>query len=171
MSTTHYTQARAGDGKTGPTAVQWTPWLSDKPQSDEMVRGMAARKYLREAGFEDGGITHPHTFTVWHYKSTDPLHPNGRPMRCHTVTMIATPDRTNYEEEPNEEEEAFRRLAVWDRVNAEMKRLGTREPGSMGDRLFSCRLAYIAAQSGHGNETPAEVITRAEKLLNEAATV
>jgi hypothetical protein len=93
MNATHYTQARAGDGKSGPAVDQWKPWVSEKPQTQDMILQLAARKYLREAGFEGGNFDAPHVFTVWHYKSTDPLHPNGRPMRCHTVTMIATPDR------------------------------------------------------------------------------
>lgn len=94
MSTqpTDYTQARAGDGKNGPAVDAWTPWRSDKPQSREMVRNMAARRYLRDAGFESGNFERPHTFTVWHWREGDPCHPNGRPLCVHAMTMIATPN-------------------------------------------------------------------------------
>ena len=87
-----YTQTRAGDGKQGPHVDQWKPWISSEPQPREMVREMAARKYLREAGFSKGKFERPHTFTVWHYREGDPCHPNGRPMTVHAVTMIAHPD-------------------------------------------------------------------------------
>ncbi len=94
MSTqpTDYTQARAGDGKNGPAVDAWTTWRSNEPQTREMVRNMAARRHLRDAGFEGGNFERPYTFTVWHYREGDPCHPNGRPMTVHAVTMIATPN-------------------------------------------------------------------------------
>lgn len=88
---TDYTQARAGDSSKGPAIDAWIPWRSEKPQTREMVRSLAAGKYLREAGFSKGNFERPHTFTVWHYREGDPCHPNGRPMTVHAVTMIAHP--------------------------------------------------------------------------------
>jgi hypothetical protein len=89
---TDYTQTRAGDGTQGPALDAWRPWKHSQPVTREQVRSMAAKQYLREAGFERRNFERPHTFTVWHYRQGDPLHPNGRPMTAHAVTMIATPD-------------------------------------------------------------------------------
>lgn len=88
---TDYTQARAGDARQGPTLDAWKPWKHSKPTTREAVRELAAGKYLREAGFAGGRFESPHTFTVWHYREGDPVHPNGRPMTVHAVTMIAHP--------------------------------------------------------------------------------
>lgn len=91
---TDYTQARAGDGSEGPDVDQWMPWINTgAPMSREEARMMAAKKYLREAGFSKGNFERPHTFTVWHYREGDPCHPNGRPATVHTVTFTAHPER------------------------------------------------------------------------------
>lgn len=86
-----YTQARAGDGKAGPAVDAWRPWHNPSPVSREEIRQIAAKKYLREAGFSAGNFERPHTFTVWHYREGDPCHANGRPKVAHAITMIATP--------------------------------------------------------------------------------
>ena len=86
-----YTQARAGDGKQGPDVDAWTPWHSSSTQTREQVRQLAVNKYLREAGFQGGHFTKPHTFTVWHWREGDPTHLNGRPKMVHAITMTAHP--------------------------------------------------------------------------------
>jgi hypothetical protein len=64
--------------------------------------------------------------------------------------------------------ETLRRSAIMERITAGVRKGNTREPDSLGDRMFRCRLAYVNAQAGIGSETPVEVVARAEALLLEA---
>lgn len=83
---THFIQIQPGDGSEGPAPDQWTEWQHDGTPGE--LRNIAARKYLREMGFELAHPQPPHQFTVFHYDETEPTRADGRPQRYHVSTML-----------------------------------------------------------------------------------
>lgn len=83
---TDFFQIAHGDGSQGPPTTNFRPWKNTGREDRETMRRLALNQFLRNSGHLSQPEIKALKVTVWHYRSGDPLHANGRPMTVTATT-------------------------------------------------------------------------------------